>query len=127
MSKIKECLENILKSRYGKDVRQSIHDSIEEINNIASDAKQAAVEAQDSASKSADSALESEKNALLAAETASNTLNFFGNAISKKSFSEKPYTWLTISGAIRAPRTILWIYCVPSMKLAITSVYVQAV
>ena len=56
MSNIAEYLEKILAARYGKDVRQSIHDSIEEVDRVADTA-------QNSATASAKAAAESAKNA----------------------------------------------------------------
>lgn len=49
MTEIEKNLKKILESRYGKDVRQSIHDSISEMNAIA-------VTSQDSARNSAGAA-----------------------------------------------------------------------
>ena len=56
MSNIAEYLEKILATRYGKDVRQSIHDAIKEVDRVADTA-------QDSATASAKAAAESAKNA----------------------------------------------------------------
>ena len=56
MSNIAEYLEKILAERYGKDVRQSIHDAIKEVDRVADTA-------QDSATASAKAAAESAKNA----------------------------------------------------------------
>ena len=56
MSNIAEYLEKILAARYGKDVRQSIHDAIKEVDRVADTA-------QDSATASAKAAAESAKNA----------------------------------------------------------------
>lgn len=56
MSNIQTFLQNILSARYGKDVRQSIHDAIEEIDSVASTAKDSAVNSAESARKSAESA-----------------------------------------------------------------------
>lgn len=53
MSKIQTFLQNILSARYGKDVRQSIHDAIEEIDKVADTAKGSATESAESARKSA--------------------------------------------------------------------------
>lgn len=63
MSKIQTFLQNILSARYGKDVRQSIHDAIEEIDKVADTAK-------DSATNAATQAQQSEKKAEDAAERA---------------------------------------------------------
>lgn len=60
---IVEDLNSIMKARYGKDVRQAIHDSISEINDVANDSKNAAITAQNSASASAASANTSASNA----------------------------------------------------------------
>lgn len=56
-------LEQILSARYGKDVRQAIHDSIEEGYNIAVQAQGTAETSQDSAEAYAAAALASEQNA----------------------------------------------------------------
>lgn len=64
MSNISQYLANILAARYGKDVRQSIHDAIKEVDRVADTA-------QGSATASAKAAAESEKNAAESAENAS--------------------------------------------------------
>lgn len=64
MSNISQYLANILAARYGKDVRQSIHDAIKEVDRVADTA-------QDSATASAKVAAESEKKAAESAENAS--------------------------------------------------------
>lgn len=63
-------LEQILSARYGKDVRQAIHDSIEEGYNIAVQAEGKATTAQDSASASASAAAQSSTIALQSAQLA---------------------------------------------------------
>lgn len=60
MSKIKEYLTTILSARYGRDVRQSIHDAIEEINGVASTAQGSAAANAASAANSASAAKVSE-------------------------------------------------------------------
>ena len=84
---IVENLAKILSSRYGRDVRQAIHDSIEEGYNIATDAKTAAITAQDSASNSAIAA----NNSKVAAA---------GSAAEAKHYAE------SIGGALRPMGTI---------------------
>lgn len=75
MANIQEDLQKILSSRYGKDVRQSIHDAISDINdegigsrNIANNAKEVAITSKDSAQASATIA---SQKATLAANSAS--------------------------------------------------------
>lgn len=58
-----EDLQKILSSRYGRDVRQAIHDSISDINDIAENAESKAITAQDSAAQSAINASTSATNA----------------------------------------------------------------
>ena len=53
MSKIQTFLENILSARYGKDVRQSIHDAIQEIDSVADTAQTSATAQAEAARKSA--------------------------------------------------------------------------
>lgn len=64
MSNINKFLANILAARYGKDVRQSIHDAIKEVDSVADTAR-------DSATKSAESALASEISAKASMEASS--------------------------------------------------------
>ena len=63
MSNIAEFLQKILSARYGKDVRQSIHDAIEEVDKVADTA-------QNSATKAAEAARESEQASSLKAQEA---------------------------------------------------------
>lgn len=56
MSNIQTFLEKIISARYGKDVRQSIHDAIEEIDKVADTAQGSATEAAEIAVKSASDA-----------------------------------------------------------------------
>lgn len=79
MANIAENLAKILSSRYGKDVRQAIHDSIYDINEIAEGQltqietdMAAAAESARSANTAADNALASEQTASTAATTAVN-------------------------------------------------------
>ena len=60
---IEQYLQQILSARYGKDVRQSIHDSIYEINEVAKKAEYDASTAQESAKAYAQAALASEQAA----------------------------------------------------------------
>jgi hypothetical protein len=60
---IEQYLQQILSARYGKDVRQSIHDSIYEINEIAKKAEYDASTAPESAKAYAQAALASEQAA----------------------------------------------------------------
>lgn len=71
MSAISQVLYDILHARFGKDVRQAIHDGIELGYDIASDAKVTAETAQDSASASATAAANSASAAQTAANNAS--------------------------------------------------------
>ena len=63
MSNIDEFLQKILSARYGKDVRQSIHDAIEEIDKVADTAQNSATKAADNAANSATIASEHESQA----------------------------------------------------------------
>lgn len=71
MSAISQVLYDILHARFGKDVRQAIHDGIELGYDIASDAQATAETAQDSASASATAAANSASAAQTAANNAS--------------------------------------------------------
>ncbi len=70
MSNITEELENIMSARYGKDVRQSIHDAIKKVDEVADTAQDSATtkaaEAAASATASAGSATESAASATTA-------------------------------------------------------------
>ena len=70
MANIQEFLKKILNARYGKDVRQSIHDSISEINRVTEQAESIASTAKDSALHSAAVASESAVTATQKAESA---------------------------------------------------------
>ena len=63
MANIKEYLAQILSARYGKDVRQAIHDSIKDINDIATGAQDSATAAAGKAVEKANEALASSQNA----------------------------------------------------------------
>lgn len=71
MSAISQVLYDILHARFGKDVRQAIHDGIELGYDIASDAQATAETAHDSASASATAAANSASAAQTAANNAS--------------------------------------------------------
>lgn len=73
MSSIDEFLKKILASRYGKDVRQSIHDAIEKIDEIAEDAQTGAKASASEAKASASEASNSESNASASATDANNS------------------------------------------------------
>ena len=76
MSNIAEFLSDILAARYGKDVRQSIHDAIEEVDRVADTAQNSATASAKAAEKSAKSAAESEgKAAVSAGEAAESAKN----------------------------------------------------
>ena len=70
MSKIREYLTTILSARYGRDVRQSIHDAIDEINGVASTAQGSAAANAASAANSASAAKVSETAAKASEEAA---------------------------------------------------------
>ena len=69
MANISDYLKNILAARYGKDVRQSIHDGIKAINEEVAADKDEVVESKEAAENSASAAKTSETNAK-ASETA---------------------------------------------------------
>ena len=77
MAKISTYLKNILSARYGKDVRQSIHDAIVEIDNVADSAQgsatqmaQIATEKAEQASKDAEMIAQSIGDAITSATNA---------------------------------------------------------
>ena len=63
MAKITELLNKIMSSRYGRDVRSAIHDSIKAMNKESETAYAAAITAKDSAQASATAAASSATNA----------------------------------------------------------------
>ena len=79
MSNIAEYLEKILAARYGKDVRQSIHDSIKEVDRVADTAQDSATASAKAAAQSAQNASESAVaavgSATAASESAQNASN----------------------------------------------------
>lgn len=70
MSKVQACLKNILSARYGKDVRQSIHDAIEELNAISVTAQGSASISAQTASTKASEANASKTSAAASAKAA---------------------------------------------------------
>ena len=54
MANITQDLQNIMSARYGKDVRQSIHDAIRDMNVESSNAQSVAISSRDSAKANAD-------------------------------------------------------------------------
>lgn len=72
-SNISEFLKNILSARYGKDVRQSIHDAIVEIDSVADTAQTSASKSAESAALSARVASTCETNAKNSEENAKNS------------------------------------------------------
>lgn len=70
MADIGVYLKNILSARYGRDVRQSIHDGIDAINKEVAADKEEVVSCKDSATKSASAAAVSETNAKKSETTA---------------------------------------------------------
>lgn len=79
MSNIAEFLSIILAARYGKDVRQSIHDAIEEVDRVADTAQNSATAsakaAAESAQRAGDSATAAAGSAVAASESAQNAAN----------------------------------------------------
>ncbi len=79
MSNIAEYLGKILAARYGKDVRQSIHDAIEEVDRVADTAQDSATASAKAAAESAQnagaSAAAAEGSATAASESAQNAAN----------------------------------------------------
>lgn len=63
MSNIQTFLQKIISARYGKDVRQSIHDAIEEIDKVADTAQGSATKSAENAANSATIASEHESKA----------------------------------------------------------------
>lgn len=63
MANVKQYLEQILKARFGKDVRQSIHDSIDAINTQVTESEAGIVEAATAAQTAADNASTAASNA----------------------------------------------------------------
>ncbi len=72
MSSIDEYLKKILASKYGKDVRQSIHDAIDKIDEIAEGAQSSATTSANAAKSSASAAKASETNASASVTNANN-------------------------------------------------------
>lgn len=70
MANIANYLKNILEARFGKDVRQSIHDGIDAINTQVTECENSAYNSAKSALKSASEAKTSEDNAALSASNA---------------------------------------------------------
>jgi protein associated with RNAse G/E len=62
MAEVKEYLQNLLNARYGKDVRQSIHDSIQAINAQVEEAETSALASAQIAKENADIVLAISKN-----------------------------------------------------------------
>lgn len=88
---ITQQLQAILQARYGRDVRQAIHDSIEDGYNIAVQAEGKATTAQDSASASASAAAQSSTIALQSAQLAEQYKNeaFSGTPTGYEALVEK--------------------------------------
>ena len=70
MSRVSECLKQILSARYGKDVRQSIHDGIKEIDSVARTAQSSATANAQTAAAKASEALTASQEALQKAQEA---------------------------------------------------------
>lgn len=70
MSNIQTFLEKILSARYGKDVRQSIHDAIEEVDKVADTAQGSATRSAQTAANYMTSAKEYMESAKASAESA---------------------------------------------------------
>lgn len=70
MSRVSECLKQIMSARYGKDVRQSIHDGIKEIDGVARTAQNSAAANAQTASAKASEALTASQEALKKAQEA---------------------------------------------------------
>lgn len=75
MANIAEYLQKILSARYGRDVRQSIHDGIEAINNEVAADKNEVVESKNAAEKSASEAALSANKASTHAKEAEDSAN----------------------------------------------------
>jgi hypothetical protein len=80
---IQKYLDNIAGARYGKDVRSSIHDGIEAINNAVISYDKIAGEKAEAAAKSASAAATSEKNAKASDESAESLLNTVTDNLAK--------------------------------------------
>lgn len=72
MPNIDQDLQRIMEARYGRDVRQSIHDAIYDINVVADEAHTVAVDSQESAYNSAQAAAGSASDANISATAANN-------------------------------------------------------
>lgn len=72
MANIDQDLQAIMEARYGRDVRQSIHDAIRDINVVADEAHTVAVDSQESAYNSAQAAAGSASDANISAAAANN-------------------------------------------------------
>ena len=109
---IVEDLEKILTSRYGKDVRQSIHDAISDINDIAEDAQSIASTAQDSAASSATAASASATSAENSAISANNA------KISAQSYAEDAERYAQSIGSALRPMGTVTFANLPSLASA---------
>lgn len=70
MSRVSECLKQILSARYGKDVRQSIHDGIKELDEVARTAQGSATLSAQTAIAKANEALTASQEAIESAKQA---------------------------------------------------------
>ena len=70
MANIAEYLKNILSARYGKDVRQSIHDAIVEIDSVADSAQNSATQSENQAQIATEKAEQASKVAEMVYNTA---------------------------------------------------------
>lgn len=83
-----ENLQKIMSARYGKDVRQAIHDSISDMNEVANQAYDSAIASQNSASASASEARASATSASESASSASASASSASESASSASASE---------------------------------------
>ena len=89
MSKIQTFLQNILTARYGKDVRQSIHDAIQEIDSVADTAKDSATAQAEEARKSAQSASNSASAAAVSEDNARTYMQYANASATNAKASEE--------------------------------------
>lgn len=94
---VEQNLEQILSARYGKDVRQSIHDAIYDINEVAKDAEYHASTAPTSAQAYA--------NAALAAEQAAQQAKQDAEAAAEQAMSGTPTGYDQVVAEVRSLKT----------------------
>lgn len=102
MANITEHLKKILTARYGRDVRQSIYDSIDAINTQVTECENSAYNSAKSALKSASEAKTSEANAALSASNAAQSEENAGTSETNAKVSENNAASYALSASTSA-------------------------